>query len=232
MRKKPSPTSSSWVAKSMTASRMLRPAASLIPMMLIPDQQPGEGDPDDDVPRVRPQRLPEDREVVRDEDHRDCDGDHVVEHLRPRGPERDQLVERVAGEARRATRLRIADRALGVRRSRRCEDHAADDEDDRGEAERDARRQAERVVDRGADVPVGSCEQRRCAQHPLEAMRLSAPPGHGTMLFTNGGNHVSPVGPLLPGATPREVAQASRRAEPGFGRDARPTLMERSFRVT
>src|SRR6185437_9345045 len=38
----------------------------------------------------------------------------VVEHLRPRRLERDELVERVPGEARRAARLRVAHRPLGV----------------------------------------------------------------------------------------------------------------------
>jgi hypothetical protein len=144
------------------------------------DEQPRQDDPDDDVPRVRPQRLPEDRQVVRDEDHRDRDGDHVVQHLGPRRPERDQLVEGVPREARRAARLRVADRALGVRRGGRREDQPADDEDDRRQAERDRGSEAEGVVDRRADVPVGGREQGGRAEDALEPVALSAPPWHGS----------------------------------------------------
>ena len=50
------------------------------------------------------------------------------------------------------------------------EDEAGDHEDDRREAEREARDQAERVVDRRADVPVRGGEERVDAQHALEAM--------------------------------------------------------------
>jgi hypothetical protein len=120
-----------------------------------PDEQPREADADHDVPRVCAQRLPEDREVMRNEDHRDRNGDHVVEHLRPRGPEGDELVEGVTCEARRAACLRVPHGTFGVRRRGRREDQAADDEDERGEPERDARREAEGVVDRRADVAVG-----------------------------------------------------------------------------
>ena len=125
----------------MTARPTLSAAASLIPTMLIPTSSHGDDDPDDDVPRVRLQRLPEDREVVRNEDRRDRDRDHVVQHLRPRRPERDELVERVPGEARRAARLRKADGPLGVGRGGRREDQPADDEDERREPERDRRRE-------------------------------------------------------------------------------------------
>ena len=75
-------------------------------------------------------------EVVRDEERRDGDRDDVVEHLRPGGPELDELVEGVAREARRAARLGIAHGALGVRERRRGEDEAGDDEDERRQAER------------------------------------------------------------------------------------------------
>src|SRR6266540_1423804 len=55
------------------------------------DVQPNEEDdhhgPPDDVPGVFSQRPPKDREVVGDEERRDRDGDDVVEHLRPGGPE-------------------------------------------------------------------------------------------------------------------------------------------------
>ena len=180
IRKKPSATSSSCVAKSTTASRMFSFAASWIPTMFSPTSSQVRHDPDDDVPGVRPQRLPEDREVVRHEDHRDRDGDHVVQHLRPGGPERDQLVERVAGEARRPARLRVAHGALGVGRGGRGEDQPADDEDERRQAERDPGRQAERVVDRRADVAVGGREERgrpEDAFEPADSADAVAPAG-------------------------------------------------------
>ena len=59
----------------------------------------------DDVPRVLAQRPPEDREVVGNEERGGRDRDDVDEHLRPGGTEGDELVEGVAGEARRATGL-------------------------------------------------------------------------------------------------------------------------------
>ena len=145
--------------------------------LLDPDdvQRDQEHDHDraaDDVPRVLPQRAPEDREVVRHEERRDGDRDHVVQHLGPRGPERDELVERVAREARRAARLRIADGALGVGRGGHREDDARDHEHEWGQPEREARRDAERVVDRGADVAVRGGEERGRAEDALEAVLL------------------------------------------------------------
>ena len=71
--------------------------------LLNPDDVESDEDDDDDcaaddVPRVRAERLPEDREVVRHEERRDGDRDDVVEHLRPRRSEGDDLVEGVARE--------------------------------------------------------------------------------------------------------------------------------------
>src|SRR6185295_9915100 len=99
-----------------------------------------------------PERLPEDREIVRDEERRRRDRDDVDEHLRPGGPERDELVEAVPREARRASRLGEADGALRVRRGRGCEYDPRDDEDERRQPEGEDRGEAERVVDRRADV--------------------------------------------------------------------------------
>ena len=132
----------------------------------------------DDVPRVLAQGAPEDREVVRDEERRDGDRDDVVEHLRPGRSERDELVEGMACEARRPAGLRVAHRPLRVRGGRRGEDEAADDEDERREPERDPGDEAERVVDRRADVAVSGREQRRRPKHPLEP--LSAAPSPST----------------------------------------------------
>ena len=163
--------------------------------------------PHDDVPGVRVQRLPEDREVVRDEERRDGDGDDVDEHLRPARDEADELVERVPREARGAARLGVARGALGVGRGGRREDDAGDDEDERRQAERVERREPERVVDRGADVAVGGREERGRAEGALE---LDLPPavaaaGHGaeSTSETRRGRRIA--GPLV------DAADASRR---------------------
>ena len=136
----------------------------------------------DDVPGVLPQRAPEDREVVRDEERRRRDRDDVDEHLRPRRPERDQLVERVAGEAGGAAGLREPHRPLGVRGRSRREDDACDDEDDRRQPERIDGGEAERVVDRGADVPVRGGEERRRTENALELDLPSTSAGHRSTL--------------------------------------------------
>jgi len=139
------------------------------------DEDHDDRDAADDVPRVLPQRLPEDREVVRHEERRDRDRDDVIEHLCPRGSERDQLVEGVAGKARRAARLGITDCPLGVCRRRGSEDQAADDEDERRQPEGDPCHEPEGVVDRRADVAVRRREQRRGPEDTLEAL-LTPPP--------------------------------------------------------
>ena len=118
MRTKPRTTSRSCVAKSTIARKTFSPVASRTPTTLIATSRTITIDAADDVPRVLLERLPEDREVVRDEERRDGDRDDVVEHLRPGGSEADELVEGVAREARRAARLRVAHGALGV--GQRC----------------------------------------------------------------------------------------------------------------
>ena len=152
-----------------------------------PDQEDDDDRAADDVPRVLAQRLPEDGQVVRDEERRDRDGRDVDEHLRPGGAEAGELVERVAGEAGRAAGLRVADGSLRVRRRGRREDQPGDDEDDRREPERERGRDAERVVDRGADVAVGGCEESRRAEHPLETLLPSPPPRHRRTLRLRSG---------------------------------------------
>ena len=118
----PSRTRSAWVAKSITARAMLSRAASRIPTMFSATRTTITPIADDHVPRVRPERLPEDRQVVRDEERRDGDRDHVVEELRPGRCERHDLVERVAREARGPACLGVAHGPLGVRRGRGRED--------------------------------------------------------------------------------------------------------------
>src|SRR3712207_7996948 len=63
--------------------------------------------PGDDVGRRMAERLPEHAQVVRHEVRRDGARDDVVEHLRPGGAERPELVEGVPRERRRAARLRV-----------------------------------------------------------------------------------------------------------------------------
>src|SRR2546421_5480705 len=152
--------------------------------LLDPDDvQPDEKDDDDraadDVPRVLPQRLPEDREVVRHEKRRDGDRDDVVEHLRPGRPERDDLVEGVPREARGAAGLRVEHRPFRVRRSGRREEEAGDDEDDGRQPEREGGGYAERVVDRRADVAVRGGEKSVRPEDALELVRLATPSCHG-----------------------------------------------------
>ena len=104
-RTKPRRTSSTCVAKSITAS-----VIDQLRRLLDADDVEGDEDDDhdrprDDVPRVRLQRLPEDREIVRNEERRRRDGDDVHEHLRPRRVEADELVEGMPREARGASRF-------------------------------------------------------------------------------------------------------------------------------
>jgi hypothetical protein len=150
------------------------------------DEDDDHDDPPDDVPRVLLQRLPEDGQVVRHEEGRRRDRDHVDEHLRPGRAEGDDLVERMPCEAGRAAGLRVADGALGVRRGGGREDHAGDHEHERRQAERVDSGQAERVVDRRADVAVRRREQRGRSEHPLERLLLPAPARHRRRLYSCG----------------------------------------------
>ena len=132
------------------------------------DERDDDDDPADDVPGVLPQRLPEDREVVRDEEGRRGDGDDVDEHLRPGGAERDELVEGVPGEAGGAAGLGEPHRPLGVGGRGGGEDDARRDEDERRQPERVDGGEAECVVDRRADVAVRGGEQRGRAEDTLQ----------------------------------------------------------------
>ena len=120
----------------------------------------------DDVPRVLAERLPEDREVVGHEERGGRDRDDVDEHLRPRRAERDELVEAVPREARRAARLGEAHRPLRVRRRRGREHDARDDEDERRQPERD-RRPSARARSRSTS--------RRCRRRWRRARACRAP---------------------------------------------------------
>ena len=87
-------------------------------------------------------------------------------------------------ERRGATGLGIPHRSLGIGRRRRCEDEAADDEDERREAERDACGQAEGVIDRRADVAVGGRKESVRPENAFELVGLPAPPGHARTLVS------------------------------------------------
>src|SRR5436190_206115 len=113
---------------------------------------------------------------MRHEVRRDGDRDRVVEHLGPGREEGPELVERVAGEARRPTRLGVHRGGLGVGGGREEEDEAGDDEHHRGEAQGEARHQPEGVVDRGPDVAVGGREERVDAQDALEPVEAALDP--------------------------------------------------------
>jgi hypothetical protein len=132
-----------------------------------------DADAEEDVRRAVAQRVDADdaAEVVRHEERRDGDRDRVVEHLRPGGKEGRELVEGAARERGRAARLRVHRRGLGVGGGRQIEDEAGDDEDDRRQAQRERRHEAQRVIDRRPDVAVGRREEGVDPQHPLEAVQ-------------------------------------------------------------
>ena len=135
-----------------------------------------EGDREDAADRVVGPQLedrPERGQVVGHEERRDGDGDDVVEHQRPAGAEAHELVERVPGEARRAAGLREHRGGLGVGEGGGDEQEAGEHEDDRSETHRRCRDDAERVVDRRADVAVGGAEQGGDAQHLVKTLPLS-----------------------------------------------------------
>ena len=178
----PTATSSSCVAKSATARKMLIRADSWMPMMFTSTRTRITTIADDDVPWVLAQRRPEHGEVVRDEERRHGDRRDVVEHLRPRGGEAHRLVEGVTREAGRAARLRIADRPFRVRRRGAREDEPGEDEDERRETERVDRDDAEGVVDGGADVAVRRGEERVRSEHALELVLWAPSPAHAARL--------------------------------------------------
>ncbi len=158
--------------------RDVEPGGLLDPDDVDHAQHGDHADAEDDVAGRAAQVVPEEpADVVRHEERRDGDRDRVVEHLAPGGEERPELVEGVPRERGGAAGLGVHGGGLGVGRGRQVEDHAGDQEDHRRQAEGEGRDQAERVVDRRADVAVGRREQRVDPQHALEA--LEAAFGHG-----------------------------------------------------
>ena len=152
---------------------MLRRAASLMPITLRTTRKTIVTMPPMRVVGLRLEGRPEDGQVVGHEEGRDGDGDDVVEHQRPAGAEADELVEGPAREARRAARLGHHRRRLGVRPRGGAEEQPGEQEDERRDAERPEGDDAQRVVDRRADVAVGGAEQRRHAEDLVQALPLS-----------------------------------------------------------
>ena len=162
-----------------SARKMFSLADSPSPRMLSSGEQRDHRDAADDVPGRVAQRREERAEVVRHEEGADRDREDVVERQRPAGEERDDLVEGVAGEGGGAARLGEHRRALGVGLRGEGEQAAGEDEDHRRQAQRVGGDQAERVVDRGADVAVGGGEQPRDADRLCAALVSSAGPYGG-----------------------------------------------------
>ena len=134
----------------------------------------------DDVPRVVRQPHPADRvaEVVRREERRERDHDRVVEEQHPARQEAGRVVERAAGEHRRAAGLGDRRRPLGVR--------------ERDEHEERARRRA---------APTASGRARRARRSRARSRSTSRPrrrrPRRATL--RSGCGRVPAGGAALPG---------------------------------
>ena len=117
---------------------------------------------DDHVPRVAVERrnLQRPREVVRQEERRQGDHDHVVEEERPPGHETGEVVRRATHERRRATRLGQRGRPLRVGQRDDQEQEPDEEQHERREAERVRCEHAEREVDRRSDLAIGDREER------------------------------------------------------------------------
>ena len=162
-------------------------------------------------PSVLPQRA---GEVVRQEERRERDREHEVEHRRPPGDEAHQVVERPPGEGRRAARLGDRRPALGIRRGREREEEARGGEDDRRQRERVDRGDAERVVERARDLAVGHRVQRPDAQEPAERRDLARHRGELSLR------------PRLP-ASRRSGRRGTPCRRPGRELERAPVLLER-----
>ena len=123
------------------------------------DHQDGHGDRRTLAARERVRIAEGAEQVVRQEERRERDRDHVVEHRRPAGDEPDQVVEGPAREGRRTARLGDGGPALGVGGRRQREQEAGGQEHHRRHRERIDGGQPQRVVQRAADLAVGDREQ-------------------------------------------------------------------------
>ena len=139
-------------------------------------------DGDDDVPRVAIERADAQRagQVVRQEERRQGDHDHVVEEERPAGDEACKVVRSAPDEGRRATGLGQRRSSLGVRERDDQEEHADSEQDDRREAERVGGDDAEREVDRRGDLAVGDREERARVELARESGELA---GHAAQVL-------------------------------------------------
>ena len=132
---------------------------------------------DHQLDRARAGLAPERREVVRRRERGDRDEDQEVEEDRPARDEAPQLVERVAGEHRRAAAVLVQRGALDVGHRRQDEEQPGDEVDDRGEPERVVGDDPEREVDRARDRRVDDREDDRRAQRAPEDALLVRPRG-------------------------------------------------------
>ena len=134
---------------------------------------------DDDVPRRVAELLQaERREVVRDEDRRQRRHDQVVEEQHPARREARGIVERAPDEQRRTAGLRDRRSSLGVRHRNEQEDDTCREQDERGEPERVQRDDAEREVERRADLAV----RHRGERDPAERTRQPFEPSRHQLL--------------------------------------------------
>ena len=107
------------------------------------------------------QRAPEHAHVLRGRECGDGDQDDVVEQDRPAGDEAHELVERVAGEHRRAAALLVHRGALGVGHRGEGEKPRGDHEHQRRQPERPPGDHPEREVDGAGQRGVDDREQDR-----------------------------------------------------------------------
>jgi hypothetical protein len=105
---------------------------------------------------------------VRDEEGRERHDDEVVEEQSPPGHERGRIVERAANEAGGPARLGHRGDALCIRERDEEEDEADGEEGPRGIAERVEDDDAERDVERRADLPVCDAGEGRGVDQALD----------------------------------------------------------------
>ena len=211
-RTRPIPTRTTWVARSAIARIRFSFADSSVPRMLSAARATISDRAADDVAGAVPEPGPEDGQVVGHEEGRDRDRDRVVEHLAPGGDEADQLVEGVAGEAGGAAGLRVHHGRLGVGGGGGGEDQPGDDEGDRGQAEGEGGGDAERVVDRGADVAVGGGEQGADAVDAAQRFVSGDSLGHLELPERTPTEYTDAAGPPHVGRVRARPARRSRRA--------------------
>jgi hypothetical protein len=139
-------------------------------------QQHHDDQPTDDVAGIVVERVQarERAQVVRHEERRDGDREDVVEAERPTGKERDDVVEGMTRKRGGTAGFGEHGGALGVGFGRQREQTAGEHEHQRSEPERMRGDEAERVVDRGADVAVGGGEEPGNADRAPQSMLCQA----------------------------------------------------------